>query len=127
MAYCARAQLNAALAPALLAQLTDDAAGAVPDEDVIAEAMAQADAEMDLYLGQVATTPLPRTPPVLARVAVQLTLYFLFLRRNLADETRAAEYRNCQKILAGIAAGDLRLEALAPETPEASRLRLEAL
>ena len=127
MAYCTRAQLNAALAPTLLAQLTDDVAGVTANETTIAEAMAQADAEMDLYLGQVVTTPLPQVPPVLARVAVQLTLYFLYLRRNVADETRLAEYRNCTRILGDIAAGKLRLEALTAETPEASRLRLTAL
>lgn len=127
MAYATRAQLDAALAPALLAQLTDDAAGATADEAIIAEAMAQADAEMDLYLGQVATTPLPQVPPVLARVAVQLAIYFLYLRRGLADETRLAEYRNCTRILGEIAAGRLRLEALTPETPDAIRLRLTAL
>ncbi|KAB2923130.1 MAG: DUF1320 domain-containing protein [Candidatus Contendobacter sp.] len=127
MAYATRAQLDAALAPALLAQLTDDTAGTTADEAVIAEAMAQADAEMDLYLGQVVTTPLPQVPPVLARIAVQLTIYFLYLRRNVADETRLAEYRNCTRILGEIAAGKLRLEALTAETPEASRLRLVAL
>lgn len=127
MSYATRAQLDAALAPALLAQLTDDTAGTTADEAIIAEAMAQADAEMDLYLGQVVTTPLPQVPPVLARIAVQLTLYFLYLRRNVADETRLAEYRNCQKILAEIAAGRLRLEALTVDTPDASRLRLVAL
>lgn len=127
MAYATRAQLDVALAPALLAQLTDDAAGTTANEDVLAEAMAQADAEMDLYLGQVVATPLPQVPPVLARVAVQLTIYFLYLRRGLADDTRQAEYRNCTRILGEIAAGRLRLEALTPETPEASRLRLAAL
>lgn len=127
MSYATRAQLDAALAPALLAQLTDDTAGTTADETIIADAMAQADAEMDVYLGQVVTTPLPQTPPVLARIAVQLTLYFLFLRRNLADEARVAEYRNCTRLLGEIAAGRLRLEALTAQTPEASRLRLVAL
>lgn len=127
MAYCTREQLDVALAPTLLAQLTDDAAGAVADEAVIAEAMAMADAEMDLYLGQAVTTPLPQVPPVLARIAVQLTLHFLYLRRNVADETRQAEYRNCTRLLQDIAAGKLRLDALTPETPDAGRLRLAAL
>lgn len=127
MAYCTRAQLDGALAPTLLAQLTDDVAGVTPNEALIAEAMAQADAEMDLYLGQVATTPLPQVPLVLARVAVQLTVYYLYLRRGVADETRQAEYRNCIRMLGEIAAGKLRVELLTPEAPEALRLRLTAL
>lgn len=126
MAYCTREQVDAALSPALLAQLTDDTAGTAVDEDIIAEAMTLADGEIEAYVGRTVTT-FTTVPPILARVAVQLTLYFLFLRRNLADEVRAAEYRNCQKILNDIATGRLQLAPLAGLPPASEAVHLVAL
>jgi phage gp36-like protein len=117
MSYCTRAQLDEALAPALLAQLTDDAAGVLADETIIAAMMAQADAVLDLYLGQAMTLPLtePATlPPALERVAVQLTIYFLYLRRGLVDEARRDEYRSNLQLLSQVASG--RIRVVTPET-----------
>lgn len=112
MGYCTREQLTAALTPALLAQLTDDAAGTTPNETLIAEMMAQADDVMNLYLGQAVAGPVtaPATlPPALARIAVQLTIYFLYLRRGLVDDARREDYRSHLQLLSQMAAGKIRV------------------
>jgi phage gp36-like protein len=52
---------------------------------------------------------------LLTRIAVQITLYHLFLRRNLTD-SRKDEYANCQQMLKDLQTGKLRLECQQPDS-----------
>lgn len=125
MGYATRAQLEEALTPTLLAQLTDDSAGVTPDEGLIAEMMAQADDLIDVYLGQAVPLPVtaPETlPPALSRIAVQVTIYFLYLRRGLADEARREDYRSQVQLLSQMATGKIRVV-----TPDIGTTRYFAL
>jgi phage gp36-like protein len=122
MSYCTVDQVLTALDPVSLAQLTDDLQAQDIAVERIDEAIQAAEAEIDGYLGMVVALPLATAPALLGRLAVQMALYHLFLRRN-QGAYREVEYQNCRALLRDIAAGRVSLGLAAADAPLALRLR----
>ena len=76
-----------------LVQLTNDADGDTIDEDVYAEARADADAEIDGYIGARYGLPLASTPALIKRLSITLTTYHLYRRRITDDDDFPGQVR----------------------------------
>lgn len=107
MAYATQADLVTRFGSAELAQLTDPVAGAQPDAGVIARALADADAQIDLALAKRYALPLAAVPAVLVRIAADIARYLLWNDRA-TDQVRA-RYKDACGLLDRIAAGDVQL------------------
>lgn len=123
MGYSTAADLKKLLPEAELLQLADDTGQASGLDDpvvaaVLAEAIDQADREIDAYVAAAQTVPLDPVPPLIANLSVKIAVHVLFLRRSHMDEPEqwADEYKRCLKLLEKIAEGKLLLGA--PEQGE---------
>lgn len=72
-----QADLEAAFGKGQLRELADRDGDGVADATVVAKALADADATIDGYLSGRYALPLATTPPLLARIAGDLALYYL--------------------------------------------------
>lgn len=122
MAYCTLDQLNDRFGPATLVALTDRAdvpTGAV-DVDVLNRAIAEADALIDGYLAARYALPLAATPPLLATLSMDITLWRLHLGEP--SPKVKADYDAALRSLRDIGSGAIRipeatgLEPAAPGT-----------
>jgi phage gp36-like protein len=110
-----------------LIQLTDDAGAGAVDEAKVTDAIADADSEINAYLRGRYTLPLDPAPRILKKLSVGIALYYLFHRRQIADETIKERYNNAVKLLDRIAKGEVQLveadgDAVADEGgPQASK------
>lgn len=93
-----------------LAQLTDPTAGATINTTTVARALADADAEINSYVGVRYTLPLPSTPVVILRVACDIARYNLW--DNAAPDAVATRYKNAIALLKLLATGDTTLPDL---------------
>lgn len=98
-----------------LRQLTDRNNDGPDDAEVLAAAVADADAEIDSYIGARYTLPLATVPPLLSRVARELVRYSLFDQR--APEEVRLRYQRAIKLLEGIRDGTVSLGLAPAETP----------
>lgn len=78
MSYCTQDDLIDRFGEAEITQLSDRAGLGDLDSAVVAQAIADADAEINGYLSGRYTLPLAVVPPVLVRVACDITRYWLF-------------------------------------------------
>lgn len=128
MAYCTQSDLLTMISPEELAELTADS-GDLPDVFVVEEAIAQADAEIDAYLGSRYALPLTSTPPRVKALAVDMAIYHLYSRRSVTPAVRRVKYEAALAFLKAVAAGALGLEGsggLATATGEVAGLSSEA-
>lgn len=90
-----------------LIQLTDrDSLGAI-DADVIARALADADAEINGYLSTRYTLPLSPVPAVLEKLACDIARYQLF--ENKATDIVKERYENSVRFLKDVVSGKVTL------------------
>jgi phage gp36-like protein len=94
-----------------LVQLTnDDPAATTVNTAVLQQALADASAEIDGYLGGRFTLPLTDPPEVLNRVASDIAMYRLQALRPLHDVADARQrYDDAVAMLARVASGELTL------------------
>ena len=104
MSYCTQDDLLKLVPELELAQITAEA-GDVPDAAVVAEAIAQAGAEIDSYLAVRYQLPLAETPARVKSLAVDLALYHLYSRRSVAPEVRRQKYEDAITFLKLVWAG----------------------
>jgi phage gp36-like protein len=130
MAYCTASDLtNSGLSSATLIQLTDDNGDGVADAAVIAEAIAQADAEIDGYLGGRYAIPVAPVPALLRNLSVAVSAWKLYSHRGLNDERRRQDYDDAIATCRRLAKGEMVLPAATSgevatdgaDLPEASR------
>lgn len=107
--YATLTDLQAALSTAELAQLSDDEGAVTADQSVIDRALADAQSEIDGYLGTRYTLPLAGTPPLIRRLAVDLAICNLYTRRDLVTDARKAQVEAARKLLKAIADGTVTL------------------
>jgi phage gp36-like protein len=107
MAYATQADLAARFGEDELAQLTDRAGAGVPDATVVTRALADADAEIDTYLGARYALPLSTVPSVIARLACDIARFRLWEDRA-SDEVRR-RYEDARRMLEAIARGQVSL------------------
>lgn len=119
MTYATQADLVERFGAAELAQLTDEAAGAAINAATVAQALADAAAEIDGYLGARYALPLTTVPPLLERVACDIARYYLFDER--VSEAVKMRYLGAVSLLKSLSAGSVTLGlAAAAPVPEAA-------
>ena len=109
MSYCTLADLQSRFGPDEIARISDRAVprkGAA-DADVVSAAIAQADAEIDGYLGVVLALPLESTPELVKNLSCVIARYRL--HENQATERVAEDYKDAVRMLRDISAGRLSL------------------
>jgi phage gp36-like protein len=118
--YCTQDDLLALIPPTELAQLTAES-GDTPDAAVVADAIAQAGAEIDSYLAVRYRLPLAATPDRIKSLAADIAIYHLYSRRSLMHQVRLDKYTQAIAFLKDVAAGRARiLGADAAEEPGAA-------
>jgi Mu-like prophage protein gp36 len=112
MSYCTAADLTERMSNDELIQLTDDSGSGSVNPDVILSAIAAAQDIVDGYLRGRYSVPLATTPVVVKNLALDLTAYRLYKRRNQLSVNDAIEslYKNAVSALKDIAAGIIKLE-----------------
>lgn len=112
MSYCTLDDLKKVLPEARLVKLTDDEGLGQIDTARVDEAIAQADGEIDTYLGGRYGVPLSSVPPLVKRCSCDIAVYHLYSRRvEELPEARSARYRDAVRTLEKIAAGKITLPA----------------
>ncbi len=132
MPYATQTDLEARLAPDLLAWLADDDSDGALDGGPIAQALEDASAVIDSYLGRRYQAPLDPAPAIVRRWCVDLAVEELFLRRRQAISSEHAEaaaraYQALEAIAAGRAALDGGAPLLGDFSAECNRLDDEAV
>ena len=115
MTYATQQDMNDRFGAVELAQLTDRTNGTTVDAAVLARALADADAEIDAYLGTRYALPLTSQPPVLARLAADIARYRLFDDRT--TEAVRQRYADAVKLLRDMSTGAVRLDAGSDPVP----------
>ena len=106
MAYCTLADLKKMFPSEKLIMLTDDDNTGMVDEARLAEAIAQADADIDAYCAGRFQVPFSPVPDIVRKISVDLTIYNLYSRRlDEIPKTREDRYRDAIKKLEGIGKG----------------------
>lgn len=110
MAYCTQTDLEHALPEGNLVALTDDEAAGDVNADRAAEAIANADAEIDGYCAVRYTVPFAVVPPLIKKCSIDIAVYNLYSRTmEVIPDTRSERYRNAVRILEKIAEGIIEL------------------
>jgi len=109
MAYCTQDDLLKMMDEAELIQATDDDGAGIIDAAKVTQAIAQADAEIDGYLGGRYSVPLSPVPAVLVHLSVDMAIYHILSRRLGAPESRRDRYKNAVAFFKSVAKGDVSL------------------
>ncbi len=109
MAYCTQDDLLKMMPAAELAELTAEA-GDVPDSAVVAEAISEADAEIDSYLAVRYQVPLSPVPARVKALSLTLAICRLFSRRSVMPAARRQDYEAALAFLRQAAAGQVAIQ-----------------
>ncbi len=90
-----------------LIQLTDHTGAGVIDTAVLDRARTDADGEIDGYLSGRYVLPLAEVPPVLVRVACDITRYHLY--DDVPHSQVRTRYEDARRLLASISTGKVQL------------------
>jgi phage gp36-like protein len=116
VSYCVLADLKLQLSEAELIELTDDAALGEIDESVTTRAVADADGEIDAYLGMRYPVPLTTVPAIIRKLSVDISIRNLYVRRgDVVPKNRDDRYAAAVKLLEKIADGKISLGANDPD------------
>ena len=107
--YCTQSDLLERIDQATLISLTDDADSGGVDASVVARAIADADAEIDGYVGTRHQVPLSPVPDLIRKMAVEIAIYHLYSRRMGAPEEWRKRYEDNVRLLRDISAGKVSL------------------
>jgi len=117
MAYCTRTDIVKQTDEETLVGLTDDFDTGVADEGVIAQAISDADAEIEVYCGERYRDSLPFSPvpAIIAKLSVDITIFNLYDRKLGAPEHIEKRHANAIKLLTNISKGTVTLGANTPD------------
>ncbi len=107
MGYATREAMETRFGVAEILQLADRENTGFADAGVIAAALADADNEIDGYVGVLYALPLDETPPILLRLACDMARFFLY--KDRASEQVRQSYEDAVDRLKRIANGTLKL------------------
>jgi phage gp36-like protein len=108
--YCTLDDIKKLIPEDSLLQLTDDENLGAVDQARVEEAVAQADAEIDSYIGGRYGVPLSTVPGVVKKMSVDIAIYNLYSRRvEEMPEVRKDRYRSAVDQLKLIAKGTVSL------------------
>ncbi len=125
MAYCNQDRILKMIPQDELTELTADT-GDTPDPEVVTEAIAKADAEIDAYLGTRYVTPLSPVPAQVTSLSADMAIYHLYTRRSLAPMVRRRKYEAALAFLQRVASGEVVLEDMGGEPPGTQHQGVEA-
>ncbi|BBD77236.1 gp436 family protein [Hydrogenophilus thermoluteolus] len=110
MGYATAAELATRYGADRLIDLTDRDGDGIGDDPMIAQALADADAEIDGYLASRYRLPLPTVPALLTRIACDIAIYRLLSLRRMGDiEDARRRYEDARRLLEAIAKGHASL------------------
>jgi len=115
MSYCTQDDILTQLDEAILIQLTDDENTGSVEADFVTRAIADADAEIDSYVGARHTVPLDPVPELLRKFSTDISIYNLYARRSGPPEHILDRYKAVIRLLELIARGTASLGADDPE------------
>ncbi|VEE17578.1 gp436 family protein [Ectopseudomonas mendocina] len=90
------------------------------DADVVEQALADATAEIDTYVGAKHRLPLPAVPPVLERLCCDVALYRMSSDGGSLTEEKRQRYEDAVSLLIRIAGGSVSLGMPTPDEQETS-------
>jgi len=105
MAYCTVTDIQDQIEESQLIQLTDDEGAGEVAESRVLKAIADADEEINGYVGSRYPVPLSPVPPVVRKLSVDIALYNLYARRDQCPDARKDRYKNAIAFLNQIALG----------------------
>ncbi|MBI4799676.1 MAG: DUF1320 domain-containing protein [Desulfarculus sp.] len=117
MAYSTLDDLRERLPEEQLVNLTDDAGAGAVDGAVVLRAIADADAEIEGYLGGRHALPLSPVPALVRKLSVEMAIYHLHSRRGGAPEEWRKRYEDARRLLENIARGLVSLGQADPAQP----------
>lgn len=128
MAYCTQSDLQKRLPEQVLIQLTDDDGVGAIDEANLAACIADADEEIDASLSMHYTLPFSATPAIVLRMSAELTVCYLYARRDYMDLPKqwAERCAACRRMLDRFADGRLRLDVPDPATDSDNGVEISA-
>lgn len=113
-AYCTQADILGEIQEADLIALTDDANPPIGDINaaVLNQVIANASGVIDRMVGNIYTLPFNPVPPGVVSLAVTITCYRLYRRREWPDEKNkfTEDYRLAMKFLEAVNSGDKLLD-----------------
>lgn len=113
MAYCTKSDLLLVMSNDLLVAMTDTEGEDVVNEDVLARAISDSDAEINYYLAGLFDIPLFPVPDIVRSFSVNITVYKLSITSSGgAKEDQKMRYEQIIKKLQDISAGRIRLIAI---------------
>lgn len=113
--YAAQVDLETRYGTEELAQLTDRTAGVTINAAVVTRAIADAQAEIDSYVGARYLVPLAPVPDVINRVCCDIARYYL--HEDRVTEQVRRRYEDCVELLKAIATGKAELSLAADGSP----------
>jgi phage gp36-like protein len=90
MAYCTQADIELAISDDVLTQLTDDDNAGSADAEVVAQAIATADAEIDGYCAAKYAVPFATVPAIVKALSIEISVYYLYKRRSVPEKIEKA-------------------------------------
>lgn len=116
MAYATLTDIERQMDPVDLVQLTDDGRTGEIDTDVVDRALADADEEVDGYLGGRYPVPLDPVPGIIRKTSVDIAIWNLWSRRRAeVPEARKTRYENAIRFLGKVAEGKISLGSEDPD------------
>lgn len=113
--YAAQGDLETRYGSEELAQLTDRAAGTTINAGVVTRAIADAQAEIDSYVGARYLVPLSPVPDVVNRICCDIARYYL--HEDRVTEQVRKRYEDCVELLRAIATGKAQLSLAGDGSP----------
>lgn len=107
MTYATQADMTSRFDEKEIVELSDRANVGVLNVAVLADKLADADAEINAYLQGRYTLPLATVPTALVRIACDIARYHLY--DNRATEAVTQRYKDAIAFLKGVAKGDIQL------------------
>lgn len=121
MSYALLDDLNDRFGEREIVQLADRDGDGEPDEDVISDALADADALIDSYLEKRYTLPLDPVPATMLRVACVLARYFLY--KDAPSDKVRTDYEDAIAWLKDVAKGIVQLGVTQDEPQPGTNIR----
>ena len=110
MAYSTEADILLQIDKETLINLTDDVDSGSINDDVVNQAISDADALIDSYIGSNYTVPLTMVPQIIKTISVDIAIYNLYSRRmDTMPDVRKDRFKNALKYLQDIANSKISL------------------
>lgn len=109
MGYCTKDDLLTKIPEDYLTDLADDDGDGIIEDSVVNEAIEQASAEIDAYVGSRYPTPLSSVPKIIKKLCIDIAIYNLHLRSDKVTDAWKDVYKNAVELLKAISKGDITL------------------